>query len=285
MGREAVDLAVEFGSTGIIPQPPPGLTLGIPADLVRRRPDVRRAERELASQCARIGIAETELYPHIFVTGAIGVSSKDVSKLFNSQSWVGFISPNFTWNILNYWRIRNNITAEKAVFARLDYAYRQTVLNAVREAEDAQVAYVYAFDRAKWLTLAVEGAVTAVQEIEKTFEEGTTESGRVYILQAALLSQQELLAGAQADIITSLIGVFKAMGGGWEIRQPLPPAPPQEVLGTGNAPTEPAPELPPPPLPYEVRELPYSTSASRGQPTLGSDQDRSPQPSVARGPS
>ena len=228
LGREPVDLYVELGATGRIPQPPMELAVGIPVDLVRRRPDVRRAERELASQCARIGFALTDFYPHFFLTGALGVSSHSFNKLFEEASLIGLIAPSFSWNILNYFRIKANVEAEKAAFARLEAAYRQTILVALREAEDAQVAYALSYDRAKWFDIAVAGSQAAVDEADKTFERGTTESGRVYILQSELLRQQDQLAIANATIAQNLIALFRALGGGWELRLPCAPqlAPP-----------------------------------------------------------
>ncbi len=118
-----------------IPSPPAALALGIPADLLRRRPDVRRAERNLAAQSAKIGIAEAEFYPHVSLTGNIGFASEHASELFSSASTVGLINPGFSWNLFNYGRIKNNVRAEKAAFEALLLDYRSTVLNAAREAE------------------------------------------------------------------------------------------------------------------------------------------------------
>src|SRR5207237_1316367 len=108
LGRSPEDLT-KVWEPAPIPTPPVEVAVGIPADLMRRRPDVRRAERELAAQSALIGVAESELYPHIAINGAIGVSAADFSDLFKSSAATGSIGPSLRWNILNYGRIRSNV--------------------------------------------------------------------------------------------------------------------------------------------------------------------------------
>lgn len=216
LGRSPEDLSQELGITGTIPKPPEQLCFGIPADLLRRRPDVRVAERELAAQSARIGVAQSDFYPHISLVGTIGYQAENFSQLGSSGSSAGIISPNFSWNILNYGRIKNNVAAEKAAFHRLAYAYRSAVLNAEREAEDAQVAYVYNFDRAESLQFGANGAKVAVDKALETYRVGSLDFNRLFLLQAELLRQQDLLAQTEGDIALSMIAMFKAVGGGWE---------------------------------------------------------------------
>lgn len=218
LGQPPEDLATIWGTTATIPRPLENVAVDIPANLIRRRPDVRRAERQLAAQCARVGIATTEFYPHLSLNGNIGVSSEKLSNLFESGSFVGLISPQFHWNILNYGRIRANLEAEKAVFCQLENAYRQAVLDALQEAEDAQVAFAYSFDRAEWLSVAVRGAELAVEKTEVSYREGTVDFARVYILQGELLRQQDQLAIAESEIALGMIAIFKAAGGGWDVR-------------------------------------------------------------------
>ncbi|HBJ35427.1 MAG TPA: transporter [Planctomycetaceae bacterium] len=216
LGRNPTNLQVEIGFNTPIPHPPHNLAFGIPADLLRRRPDVRRAERELAAQSEKIGIAKTDFYPHITLTGNIGLASEDFSNLLRSSSGIGVISPGFSWNLLNYGRIKNNVKAEQAAFQARCHAYHNSVLKACQEAEDAQVAYIYGFDRADALHRAANGALMAVKKSEELFRAGTIDFGRVYILQAELLVQQDQLASAQGDLASNLINLFKALGGGWD---------------------------------------------------------------------
>ncbi len=216
LGLNPVDLRSELGYTGIIPMPMLDVALGVPADLVRRRPDVRQAERELAAQSARIGVAKADFYPQLSLTGSVGVAAQDLDRLFQSSSQVGLIAPQASWKLFNYGRLRANVEAEKAAFERLCYAYRNAVLSALREAEDAQVAFTHGYDRVQFLQIAVEGAKTAVEKLEESYGAGTVDFGRVYVLQSQLLVQQDQLASTRGDIAKSLIALFRAMGGGWE---------------------------------------------------------------------
>ena len=218
LGRPPVDLSSELGVSGQIPISPSSLAFGVPADLLRRRPDVRRAERELAAQSARIGVAQSDFYPHASLAGNIGYSAEDLGKLSSSKSSSGVISPQFAWNILNYGRIKRNVEAETAAFHRLAYAYQASVLNAQREAEDAQISFAYGFDRAAALGTAVNGATKAVEKLDQSYQAGTIDFGQVYVMQAELVRQQDQLAQAESSIAMSLIAMFKALGGGWDFQ-------------------------------------------------------------------
>ena len=137
MAKPPQDLEQIANRSGTIPIPPPDIIVGIPAELLRRRPDVQQAERAAALQSARIGIAEAEFYPHIAITGTIGVQAQDFSNLFSSQSLVGQIGPGFNWNLLNYGRIQNNVRAQDARFQQAVFSYRDTVLRATRRSKTA----------------------------------------------------------------------------------------------------------------------------------------------------
>lgn len=215
-GKLPADLAPRIGWHGYVPRADSNLAFGIPADLLRQRPDVRRAERSLAAQSARIGIAEAEFYPRISLIGSIGYSTDDLGKLFTPGSHTGLIAPGFSWNILNYGRIRNNVEAEQAVFRQLCLAYESAVLNAAREAEDAMVAYVYGFDRANSLDQSAQASVVTVEKSIELYRADSIDLGRIYILQAESLRQRDNLALAQSAIALSLIDLFKSLGGGWQ---------------------------------------------------------------------
>lgn len=215
LARTPEDLIAEIGYQSVIPKSPQQVAFEVPADLLRRRPDVRRAERELAAQSARIGVAEAEFYPHISLVGSIGYSAEDFSKLGRSTSSSGIISPQFGWNILNYGRIKRNKEAEVAAFQRLALAYEQSVLTAQREAEDAQLAFLFGFDRASYLERAVSNAKIAIDKLQQSYEAGTVEYGRIYVLQTELVQLQDLLAQTEASISGGLVAMYKALGGGW----------------------------------------------------------------------
>ena len=153
-GKPPYRLAEMLPSPGAIPQPPQEVVLGIPAELLRRRPDVRQAEREAAAQSAQIGIAEAEFYPHIAITGTIGVAAENAGQLFESRSLVGSIGPGFHWNILNYGRIKNNVNAQEAQFQQAIINYRDVVLRANEEVENGIIGYLTEQDRLRALDMS-----------------------------------------------------------------------------------------------------------------------------------
>jgi NodT family efflux transporter outer membrane factor (OMF) lipoprotein len=209
-----------------IPKAPPEVVLGVPAELLRRRPDVRRAEREIAAQSARIGIAESELYPAFTVTGNIRVQAQQFNDMFNPLSIGGAVGPTFSWNIFNYFRIRHAVYAEEARFMQEVTQYQNTVLNAQREAEDAIVAYLQAQQQAMYLQKATAGALESRDLVQTLYQGGRADFGRVYVAELVLSQQQDALAIAQGSIATNLVEVFRALGGGWQLRlEPLPPMP------------------------------------------------------------
>lgn len=240
------------GAVGI-PQAPAEVVLGVPADLLRRRPDIRRAEREIAAQSARIGIAEADLYPAFTINGNIFVRSTEFQNLFNSQSVGGNIGPSFNWNILNYGRIRNNVAAEEARFMQEVTQYQNVVLNAQREAEDAIVAYLQAQQQARYLRNATSGALESRDLVQSLYRGGKADFGRVYVAELVLAQQQDALAAAEGSIATGLIDVFRALGGGWQLRLDVPPTLPPPTA-------EPIPPTAPP-QEERLEDLPPATPA------------------------
>jgi outer membrane protein TolC len=193
--------------------------VGIPADLVRRRPDVRRAERTLAAQSARIGIAEAEFYPHIGLDGTIGVSAEDFDDLFDgSRSMVGDIGPFFQWNVLNYGRIASNVGIQNARFEQLAWAYQQQVLEAGREAEDGIITFLKSQESVRSLDASTRAAARTLQITIDQYQQGLIDYTGVYLFSSDLAAQQDRLAEAQGSVAQSLISLYRALGGGWEIR-------------------------------------------------------------------
>jgi outer membrane protein TolC len=140
LGMPPTDLDALVGAGSGVPVTPPEVIVGVPAELLRRRPDVRRAERQVAAQSARIGIAVSDLYPHFSLFGTIGLEAEGFGDLFKTPgSMIGTISPGLRWDILNYGRLINNVRVQDARFQELAYAYQDRVLNAGREVEDAMV--------------------------------------------------------------------------------------------------------------------------------------------------
>ncbi|MGO8750549.1 MAG: efflux transporter outer membrane subunit [Thermoguttaceae bacterium] len=217
LGMPVQDLQARLGS-GPIPTAPPEVAVGMPADLLRRRPDVRRAERQAAAQSAQIGIAEAQFYPFISVNGAIGYSAQNFSSLFQEQALTGTVGPSFTWNILNYGRLVNNVRLQDARFQELVATYQNTVLSADQDAENGLVTFLRAQQRAKSQAASVADAKRAVDIVVAQYSQGVTDLTRVTLLQQNLVPLEDTLAQAQGEIATGLIQVYRALGGGWEIR-------------------------------------------------------------------
>lgn len=207
----------ELGSPPM-PSTPAWVATGIPADLLRRRPDVRSAERQVAAQSAQIGVAEAALYPTIAVNGTIGWDAKDLTKLFESKSFFGAIIPSFSWNILNYGRILNNVRLQTARTQELIAAYQSLVLKAAREVQIPLRGFLRSREQAEDLARSVEAARAATQLGVQQYRTGVIDFNRVFNLETTQVQQQDRLAVAEGDIALNLINVYRALGGGWELR-------------------------------------------------------------------
>lgn len=217
-GEPPRDLSPELGAAPI-PGVPATVAIGIPADLVRRRPDVRRIERRVAASSARIGIAESELYPHITLNGTFGVAAEQFSDLFTGQqATFGSVGPAFRWDLLNYGRLLNNIRAKDARFQALVYEYQQTVLDAAREAEDAIVTYLRGQEELQSLTAAATAAQRTVEITVQQYKEGVVDFTAVFLASSELALRQDAMAAAQGGVTQSLVKIYQTLGGGWEVR-------------------------------------------------------------------
>lgn len=234
MGMPPEDLQKRIGP-GQIPTAPRDVVVGIPADLLRRRPDVRAAERAAAAQSAQIGIAEAEFYPHISLVGTLDYSSQSFHNLIDPGSFSGIVGPSYSWNILNYGRILNNVRAQNALFQQLVVDYQMAVLNAAEEAEDGLVTFLESQEQTKSQSEAVEAAQNAVDISLAQYQGGQVDFNRVAVLELQLVQQQNLLAQARGQIATGLINVYRALGGGWELRLDNPQALPEVALAAPNS--------------------------------------------------
>jgi outer membrane protein TolC len=220
LGIPPTDLQNTLGAAGGIPHAPAEVVVGIPADLLRRRPDVRAAERQVAAQSAQIGIAIADFYPSIAINGEISTQAEDFSNLLSSLSNGGSIGPSFRWNLLNYGRIANNVRFQNARFQELAVNYQNTVLTASQEVEDALVAFLRTQEQVRSLAGSAEATQRALELSLLNFKEGETDFTGVFVLQSDLTQKQDQWVAAQGDVVTSLISVYKALGGGWQIRCP-----------------------------------------------------------------
>lgn len=213
-----------------IPVAPAEIAVGVPADLLRRRPDIRLAERQLATQSSLIGVAKADLYPHFSLLGSINLRASDAAltfasggaselgDLFNAKSFQYFIGPSLSWDIFNYGRITNQVRVEDARFQQLIADYRSVVLNAAKEAEDATIAFLKSQEQRDELQQTYEASKRSTDLSLYQYQEGLVDYQRVLDSQRNLVVSQESLVRVSGDIATNLIALYKALGGGWETR-------------------------------------------------------------------
>ncbi len=214
LGVPPRDLNAELG-IGPIPEPPPEATVGIPSQLLRRRPDIRRAERRVAAQSARIGIAESDMYPRIAITGTIGYETRDLPDLFRGNSLEGVVGPGFRWNILNYGRILSDIRAEEARFEQLVLRYQDSVLKAHQEVENGLHRFLREGERARFLEAGVEAASESAELARSQYEIGAVDFQRLLDSERALVLLQDRRTAARGQVAANLVAVYRALGGGW----------------------------------------------------------------------
>jgi NodT family efflux transporter outer membrane factor (OMF) lipoprotein len=213
-----------LGTSIAIPAPPPQAAVGIPADLLRRRPDIRRAEFRAAAQCAQIGVAKANLYPAFSLTGNFGFQASDsgtfnLGDMFSWRSRTGQVGPSFQWNILNYGQITNLVRVQDARFQELLIAYQDTVLRAQQEVEDGLISFLKSQERANFLAESTAAAQRSVDLAILQYREGITDFTTVLTAEQNLLTQQNDLATTLGDISRSLVAVYRALGGGWQLRE------------------------------------------------------------------
>jgi NodT family efflux transporter outer membrane factor (OMF) lipoprotein len=218
LGETPQDFNRLAGTTGAIPTTAPTVALGMPQDLLRQRPDVRAAERQLAAQSAQIGYAVTELYPHFSIGGSIGTSAMDSDDLFSNDGEVWSIFGGFQWNVLNYGRLQSNVRLQDARFQQLLEDYRFTVLQAQVDVENSIVAYLKSHEQVKAYRRAAEASQLAVNVATAQYNDGLVDFNTVITTLNALANQQDILATSRGEIATNLVQVYKALGGGWQLR-------------------------------------------------------------------
>jgi NodT family efflux transporter outer membrane factor (OMF) lipoprotein len=217
LGREPAALEKDLIKEGPIPPTPPEIPVGLPSDLIRRRPDIRRAEAQLHAATARIGVATADLFPRFTLTGSLGVSSSDLTKLGNlSTSKFWSFGPSVTWPIFAGGRIWWNIKVQDALAEQALFTYQKAVLTALKDVETALVAYAKEQQRLKSLSQAVANNRRAVDLAMKRYVAGKTDFLNVLTAQLNLYTSENALVQSTAAVDTNLIALYKALGGGWE---------------------------------------------------------------------
>ncbi|MEP2031244.1 MAG: efflux transporter outer membrane subunit [Paracoccaceae bacterium] len=219
LGKPPSQMKSLLGNSGRIPRARSGVAVGLPAELLRRRPDIRAAELEAATQSAQVGIALSDLYPQFILSGAIGVQASSGNDLFSTGSGTGLVSAGVVWNIFNYGRIKNNVRAQDAVYQALIANYQNTVIVAYSEVENAMVAYKQAGRQVGFYQQSVEASKRAAEIAVNQYRDGAADFTRVLNAQTALLQSEANLIDARAQVSENLVAIYKGLGGGWQIRK------------------------------------------------------------------
>jgi NodT family efflux transporter outer membrane factor (OMF) lipoprotein len=235
LGIPPEDLQARLGK-GDIPTAPVEVGIGIPADLLRRRPDIRKAERVAAAQSEQIGIAESAFYPTFYFNTTFGYSAEVFKNLFTPTAFQGSIGPSFQWAILNYGRILNNVRAQDAQFQSLVAAFQNTVVTAGAEVENGLAAFFQAQAQTRALAASVAAQREAHKGAKAQYQGGLTPFVTLVFVEQNLVQQENQEAQARGSIALGLIQVYRALGGGWEIRKTG-----CEMHGTGTPESLPAP--------------------------------------------
>lgn len=199
-----------------IPRVPLDLIVDMPAEQLRRRPDIRAAEMQLAAQSALIGVSEAQLYPSIALGGSVGLSPASPARQGWSPSNLDWgLGPSLVWNVFDHGRLKNQVRVEDARFQQLYEQYQETVLKAAREVDDSAVGFARSTVQITLLEQSVEAARRSLEIATIQYREGLVDFQRVLDSQKTLFSQQERLVTARGEVTQSLISLYKAMGGGW----------------------------------------------------------------------
>jgi NodT family efflux transporter outer membrane factor (OMF) lipoprotein len=235
LGEPASSVRAQLGGPAGIPVPPATVAVIVPAEMLRRRPDIRGAELAAMAQCARIGVAQAELYPSFTLVGTLGTHTisgagaqppgVEIPPLFGPGSLFYNLGANVIWPLFNYGRIRNAVRVQDAVFQQRLVAYRNTVLEAAQEVEDGLAGYLRAQEATVFAQSAERAAQRSVDLAFIQYREGAVDFQRVLDAQRSLLQEQNSLARTRSSVATNLIALYKALGGGWEMRvgQPFVP--------------------------------------------------------------
>ena len=190
--------------------------IGIPANTIRQRPDIRQAERLLVAQLARKKSAQADLWPKLYLTGSIGTEAGNWGSLFGGPAKLYSFMPQISWPIFHAGAIRNNIKAQGAIAEQLLASYEQTVLSAVGEVRDSLSANVKEYERSESLRRGVEAAQAALDVANDKYANGLVDFTNVINAQRSLTSLSEEYVISQGQISANAVALFKALGGGWQ---------------------------------------------------------------------
>lgn len=236
LGEEPGALLETLSTPGPIPVGPEAVPMGLPSELLKRRPDIRRAERELAAATARIGEAKADLFPRFALVGALGHQSMDIRDLALSSSRAWTYGPSVRWPVFDAGRIRARVAERDALQEQTLIRYEQTILAALKDVEDALVAHAKERSSREARIVAERSNERAYQIASELYAQGLKDFLNVLISQLALYAAQDALAESDQAVVTFMVSLFKALGGGWDPEErfsdPMP-----DTHGEGAMPT------------------------------------------------
>lgn len=235
LGLLPEDIGSLLGPDQTIPEISNQIAVDLPADLLRRRPDVRRSEMQAAAQSAQIGIARSELFPSFTLFGSIGWSANDIGEnslgdIFDSNSFSYTFGPAFRWNLFNYGRLKNQVRIQDARFQQTILSYQNTVLNAAREVEDAMETLAQTHLETEYIGQAVASSQRSTELSMLQYKEGLVDYNRVLDSIRSLTQKQDQYAQNRGDIAISTIALYKAFGGGWQINHEKDDLIPEDMM-------------------------------------------------------
>ena len=219
LGRKPGELA-ELETQGTIPHIPAEVAVGIPADTLRSRPDLRRAERQLAEATAQVGVATAALYPNFTLSGTLGLQALSSGNLLQASARMFSVAANAGWMLFDAGRIRQNIEVQNALQEQALISYESAVLVALRDVENALIAYAEEQNRRVALNNAVQAAQSAAGLAASQYAAGLIDFQTVLDTQRSLLNLQDQLSQSEAAVTSNLARLYKTLGGGWTTESP-----------------------------------------------------------------
>jgi len=216
LARPPADLVDELAGAGPVPLTPPEVPVGLPSDLLKRRPDIREAEAQWHAANAQIGVAKADLFPQFSLTGSINYQSDLVRTLYAGANRVWAAGPSVSWPIFQGGSIAANVRLQKELTDQASITYRQTVLQALDDVENALVAFAREWDHRKALNEAVVQYRRAVDLSMQLYTQGNTDFLNVLDAERSLYTSETALSQSKGSISTDLVALYKALGGGWE---------------------------------------------------------------------
>ncbi|ASF47730.1 RND transporter [Methylovulum psychrotolerans] len=222
LGKQPTALNALLAQSASIPVAANDIAIGIPADVLRQRPDVRRSERKLAAQTAQIGVAEAAAYPSFTLSGSIGLESLLAANLYTAAAKTFQMAASSAWVLFDSGRIRSNVKIQTALQEQALGLYQNTILTALKEVEDSLNALNQEWQRRDALQASATAGKDALTLAEQQYQTGTTDFQRVLDSQQSLLTAQNQLVESEAETASNLIRLYKALGGGWDINATKP---------------------------------------------------------------